>query len=64
MEQMWQLKAKIVPLLIGVFGALTPKLEKWVQLISGKAFEVSVQKSTVKGTRPQRRLGKRFYMSL
>ena len=44
---MWNKKAKVVPVVI---GAVTPKLEEWLQQIPGTKSELSVQKSVVLGT--------------
>ena len=40
---------KVVPVLIGALGAVTPKLEEWLQQIPGTS-ELSFQKSAVLGT--------------
>lgn len=47
--RMWKVKAKVVPVVIGAFGAVTPKLAEWLLQIPGTTSELSVQKSTVLG---------------
>ena len=49
-ERTWQVKAKVVPVMIGALGAVAPKLEEWLQQIPGTTSELSVQKSVVLGT--------------
>ena len=44
------MKATVVPVVIGALGAVTPKLEEWLQQIPGKTSDISVQKSAVLGT--------------
>ena len=44
------MKVKVVPVVIGALGAVTPKLEEWLQQIPGTTSELSVQKSAVLGT--------------
>lgn len=48
---MWKVKAKakVISLIIGALGSVTPKLEKWLQT-SGAISEISVQKSILLGT--------------
>ena len=50
LERTWKVKAKVVPVVIGTLGAVTPKLEEWLQQIPGTTSELSVQKSAVLGT--------------
>ena len=50
LERMWKVKAKMVPVVVRARCAVTPKLEEWLQQISGTTTEVSVQKSAVLGT--------------
>uniref|UniRef100_A0A3B3HDB2 HAT C-terminal dimerisation domain-containing protein n=1 Tax=Oryzias latipes TaxID=8090 RepID=A0A3B3HDB2_ORYLA len=40
----------VVPVVIGALGAVTPKLEEWLQQIPGKTSDLLVQKSAVLGT--------------
>lgn len=40
---MWKVKAKVVPVIIGILGTMTPKLEKWLQQIT--TSEISIQES-------------------
>ena len=47
---MRKVKANKVPVVIGAPGAVTPKLEEWLQQIPGTTSELSVQKSAVLGT--------------
>lgn len=44
------MKGKVVPVVIRVIGAVTPKLCKWLQQIRGTTSGISVQKSAVLGT--------------
>ena len=44
------MKAKLVPVVIGPLGAVTPKLEEWLEQIPGTTSELSVQKSAVLAT--------------
>ena len=44
------MKAVVVPIVTGALGAVTPKLEWWLQQIPGTTTEISVQKSTLLGT--------------
>ncbi|CAK6975403.1 hypothetical protein D4764_15G0008790, partial [Scomber scombrus] len=50
LEKMWGVKATVVPVVIGALGAMTHKLEEWLQQTPGTTSEVSVQKSAVLGT--------------
>ena len=50
LERTRKVKAKVVPVVIGALGAVTPKLEEWLQQIPGTTSELSVQKSAVLGT--------------
>ncbi|KAF7643158.1 hypothetical protein LDENG_00244290 [Lucifuga dentata] len=50
LERTWKVKSKVVPVVIGALGAVTPKLGEWLQEIPGTTSEVSVQKSAVLGT--------------
>ncbi|XP_068190807.1 uncharacterized protein [Antennarius striatus] len=50
LEQMWKVKVNVVPVVVGALGAVTPKLEEWLQQIPGTTSEASVQKSAVLGT--------------
>ncbi|KAF7665893.1 hypothetical protein LDENG_00129980 [Lucifuga dentata] len=50
LEWTWKVKSKVVPVVIGALGAVTPKLGEWLQEIPGTTSEVSVQKSAVLGT--------------
>ena len=50
LERTWKVKVKVVPVVIGALGAVTPKLEEWLQQIPGTTSELSVQKSAVLGT--------------
>ena len=50
LEQMWKVKASVVPVVVGALGAVTPKLGEWLQQIPGTTSETSVQKSAVLGT--------------
>ena len=45
---MW--KVTVVPIVIGVLGTVTPKLDWWLQQIPGTTSEISVQKSALLGT--------------
>ena len=44
------MKVKVIPVVIGALGAVTPNLEKWLQQIPGTTSELFVQKSAVVGT--------------
>jgi len=46
-EKMWELKAAVVPVVIGALGAMTPKLGEWLQQVPGTTSEISVQNSAV-----------------
>ena len=50
LERMWKVKAKVVPVVIRALGAVTPKLEEWLQQISGTTSDLSVQKSAMLAT--------------
>ena len=50
LEKAWKVKATVVPVVIGALGAVTPKLEEWLQQVPGKTSDISVQKSAVLGT--------------
>ncbi|XP_078791071.1 uncharacterized protein LOC111949134 [Oryzias latipes] len=50
LEKAWKVKVTVVPVVIGALGAITPKLEEWLQQIPGKTSDLSVQKSAVPGT--------------
>lgn len=41
---------KVVPVAIEALGAVTPKLQEWLQQIPGTTLEVSVHKTVVLGT--------------
>ena len=44
LERTWKVKAKVVPVVIGARGAVTPKLEERLQQIPGTTSELSVQR--------------------
>ena len=50
LERMWKVKAKVVPVVEGALGAVTPKLGEWLQQIPGTASELSVQEIAELGT--------------
>ncbi|KAK7930440.1 hypothetical protein WMY93_006835 [Mugilogobius chulae] len=50
LEKAWKVKATVVPVVIGALGAVTPKLDEWLQHIPGSTSDISVQKSAVLGT--------------
>ena len=50
LEKAWKVKASVVPVVVGALGAVTPKLEEWLQQIPGNTSDISVQKSAVLGT--------------
>ena len=50
LERMWKVKVKVVLVVIGALGAVTPKLEERLQQIPGTTSELSVQRSAVPGT--------------
>ena len=41
------MKVKVVPVVIGALGAVTPNLQEWLQQIARKTPELSVHKSAV-----------------
>lgn len=47
---MWKAKAKVAPVAVQALQAVTPKLKQWHQQIPGTKAELSMQKSTVRGT--------------
>ncbi|KAK7930437.1 hypothetical protein WMY93_006832 [Mugilogobius chulae] len=53
LEKAWKVKATVVPVVIGALGAVTPKLDEWLQHIPGSTSDISVQKKTVKSHDPQ-----------
>ena len=50
LERTWKVNAKVLPVVIGAIGAVTPKLEEWLQQIPGTTSELDVEKSAVLGT--------------
>ena len=50
LKRNWKVKAKVVPVVVGALGAVTPKLGDWLQQIPGTTLELSVQKSAWLGT--------------
>ncbi|XP_054913489.1 uncharacterized protein LOC129377515 [Poeciliopsis prolifica] len=50
LERAWKVKTTVVPVVIGALGAVTPKLEQWLQQIPGTTSDISVQKCAVLGT--------------
>ena len=46
-ERTWKVKAKVVPVVTGALGAVTHKMEEWLQQIAGTTSDLSVQKSAV-----------------
>uniref|UniRef100_A0A8C8DT49 Uncharacterized protein n=1 Tax=Oryzias sinensis TaxID=183150 RepID=A0A8C8DT49_9TELE len=50
LEKAWKVKVTVVTVVIGALGAVTPKLEEWLQQIPGKISDISIQKSAVLGT--------------
>ena len=50
LEKMWGMKVTVVPVVVGALGAVTPKLDAWLQEIPGTTSEISVQKSALLGT--------------
>lgn len=35
LRMMWEVKAKIIPVITGALGTMVPKLENWIQYIPG-----------------------------
>ena len=50
LERTWKVKVKVVPVVIGARGAVTPKLEERLQQIPGTTSDLYVQKSAALGT--------------
>ncbi|KAK1792477.1 hypothetical protein P4O66_012417, partial [Electrophorus voltai] len=50
LEEMWKVKAPVVPMVTATLGAVPSNLGEHLQQISGTTSEVSVQKSAVLGT--------------
>uniref|UniRef100_A0A3B5PPD0 Reverse transcriptase domain-containing protein n=1 Tax=Xiphophorus maculatus TaxID=8083 RepID=A0A3B5PPD0_XIPMA len=50
LERAWKVKTTVVPVVIGALGAVTPKLDQWLQQIPGTTSDISVQKCAVLGT--------------
>ena len=48
-ERMWEVKASVVPVVIGALGAVTPKLGEWLKQISEITLETTVQRSKIVG---------------
>ena len=44
---MWSVWAAVVSIVIGALGAVTPKLDWWLQQIPGTTSKISVQKNTL-----------------
>lgn len=49
LEKMWRVKVTVVPLVIRVLCAVTPKLDEWLQQILGATSEIFLQESAVLG---------------
>ena len=47
---MWKVKAKVVPVVVGALGAVTPKVGEGLQQIPGTPSELSIQKNAMLGT--------------
>ena len=50
LEGLWSVKAKVVPVVMGALGAVTPKLDWWLQQIPETTSLISGQKSALLGT--------------
>ncbi|XP_051920732.1 uncharacterized protein LOC127600296 isoform X1 [Hippocampus zosterae] len=50
LERAWKVKVTVVPVVVGALGAVTPKLDEWLQQIPGTTSDISVQKCAVLGT--------------
>ncbi|XP_051929435.1 uncharacterized protein LOC127605701 [Hippocampus zosterae] len=50
LERAWKVKVTVVPVVVGALGAVTPKLDEWLQQIPGTTLDISVQKCAVLGT--------------
>ena len=50
LERIWGENVSVVSMVIGAFGAVTPKLGEWLKQIPGIISETTFQKSTILGT--------------
>ncbi|XP_051931065.1 uncharacterized protein LOC127607055 [Hippocampus zosterae] len=50
LERAWKVKVTVTPVVVGALGAVTPKLDEWLQQIPGTTSDISVQKCAVLGT--------------
>ena len=49
-QQMWNLKCTIIPIIIGATGKVTRRLRKNLEAVPGKHSTDSLQKTTILGT--------------
>ena len=50
LEKLWEVKTKVLPVVVGSLGAVTKKLHSWLSEIPGKVDEISLQKSVLLDT--------------
>jgi len=49
-EKMWNVRARVVPIVVGALGATTNRLQEWTGMVSEKKDTISLQKSALLGT--------------
>ncbi len=50
LQRIWKVKSKVVPVVVGALGAVTPVLQKWLKEIPGEHAYRNLQKSALIGT--------------
>jgi hypothetical protein len=50
LERLWEVKTKVIPVVVGALGTVTDRLSAWLGEIPGKINEVDLQKSALLGT--------------
>ena len=50
LSRIWKVKTKVVPVVVGALGAITPTQEQWLKEIPGQHNSIQLQKSALLGT--------------
>ena len=50
LERLWDVKIRVIPIVVGALGAIADRLPSWLAQIPGTINEVKLQKSALLGT--------------
>ena len=50
LERLWDVKIRVIPVVVGALGAMADRLPSWLAQIPGTINEVELQKSALLGT--------------